>query len=125
MTHLHTKSNVPMSIRNYDRHGMANLAHDKVKPLDRLHIPPWVIYGVIFSVVAYTTMKVNMDKGLNIEQLRRENMLKAMRANREQIIYDTKKEITPAEQFQMKSKQYQTVVKQRSKAEKDTLKTIK
>ena len=101
MTHLHTKSNVPMSIRNYDRHGMANLAHDKVKPLDRLHIPPWVIYGVIFSVIVYTTMKVNMDKGLNIEQLRRENMLKAMRANREQIIYDTKKEITPAEQFQM------------------------
>ena len=104
---------------------MANLAHDKVKPLDRLHIPPWVIYGVIFSVIAYTTMKVNMDKGLNIEQLRRENMLKAMRANRKQIIYDTKKEITPAEQFQMQSKQYQTVVKQRNKAEKDTLKTIK
>ena len=125
MTHLHTKSTTPMSIRNYDRHGMANLAHDKVKPLDRLHIPPWIIYGVIFSVIAYTTMKVNMDKGLNIEQLRRENMLKAMRANREQIIYDTKTEITPAEQFQMQSKQYQSVVKQRSKAEKDTLKTIK
>ena len=104
---------------------MANLAHDKVKPLDRLHIPPWIIYGVIFSVIAYTTMKVNMDKGLNIEQLRRENMLKAMRANREQIVYDTKTEITPAEQFQMQSKQYQSVVKQRSKAEKDTLKTIK
>ena len=70
-------------------------------------------------------MKVNMDKGLNIEQLRRENMLKAMRANREQIVYDTKTEITPAEQIQMQSKQYQSVVKQRSKAEKDTLKTIK
>ena len=88
-----------MSIRNYDRHGMANLAHDKVKPLDRLHIPPWVIYGVIFSVFVYITMRVNSDKGLNIEQLRRENMLKAMRANREQIVYDTKKEIAPTEQF--------------------------
>ena len=97
MTHLHTKSNVPMSISNYDRHGMANLAHDAVKPLDRFKIPPWLLYGVIFSVFAYVGMKSNTDKSLNIEVLRRENMLKAMRSNREQIVYDTKKEITPAE----------------------------
>ena len=70
-------------------------------------------------------MRTNMDKGLNIEQLRRENMLKAMRANREQIVYDTKKEITPAEQFQMQSKQYKRVVKEQSKTEKDTLSLIK
>lgn len=125
MTHLHTKSNVPMSISNYDRHGMGNLVHDPVKPLDRFKIPPWLVYSVIFSLFAYFGMKTNQDKGLNLEVLRRENMLKAMRANREQILYDTKKEITPAEQFAMKSKQYQTVVKERSRVEKDTLKDIK
>ena len=52
-------------------------------------------------------------------------MLKAMRANREKLIYDTEKEITPAEQFTMKSKQYQTVVKEREQKEKETLKEIK
>ena len=67
MTHLRTKSNQPMSIRNYDRHGMENLAHDKVKPLDRLHIPPFILYAVVFSIFAYVTMRTNMDKGLNIE----------------------------------------------------------
>ena len=117
MMHLHTKSNVPMSIRNYDRHGMANLAHDPVKPLDRLKIPPWLIYGVVFSLFAYFVVRTSSEKGLDIEQLRRENMLKAMRANREKVVYDTKTEITPAEQLTMRSTQYQTVVQKRTKAE--------
>ncbi len=93
-----------MSIRNYDRHGMANLAHDPVKPLDRLKIPPWLLYGCVFSIFAFFVIKTSNEKGLNIEQLRRENMLKAMRANREEVLYDTKKEITPAEQIQMRTK---------------------
>jgi len=95
--HLRTKSNQPMSIMNYDRHGMAELAHDPVKPLDRLKIPPWLIYFSVFSVFAFFVVKTDNEKGLNIEQLRRENMLKAMKTNREKLLYDTKKEITPAE----------------------------
>ena len=110
--HLHTKANQPMSIRNYDRHGMANLAHEPVKPLDRFKIPAWVVYGCLFSIFAYVVVASQTDKGLNIEQLRRENMLKAMRANRERILYDTKKEITPAEQLEMRTKQYTKVVRE-------------
>jgi len=65
--HLHTKSNVPMSIRNYDRHGMSNLAHDPVKPLDRFKIPPWLIYGLIVSVFAVFVVTTSNDKSLDIE----------------------------------------------------------
>ena len=88
-----------MSIRNYDRHGMANLAHEPVKPLDRLKIPPWLLYMLIVTIFAYFVVNFENDKGLDVEQLRRDNMLKAMRSNREKLIYDTKKEITPAEQL--------------------------
>jgi hypothetical protein len=38
-----------MSIRNVDRHGIANLKHDPVKPLDRFKIPPFLIYFIIFG----------------------------------------------------------------------------
>lgn len=105
-SHLHTKSNVPMSIRNYDRHGLGNLVHDPVKPLDRLKLPPWLLYMLVFAMSSALFLATYGDKGLDIETLRRENMLKAMRANREKVVYDTNKEITPAEQFTMKSKQY-------------------
>ena len=125
MTHLHTKSSVPMSISNYDRHGLANLAHDPVKPLDRWKIPPYMVYMCIFSIFAFYVLRTSQDKGLNIETLRRENMLKAMRANREKLVYDAKTEISPAEQIHMKSQQYTKVVKERTQAEKDTINDIK
>ena len=48
-------------------------------------------------------------------------MLKAMRSNRENLLYDTKKEITPAEQVEMKSKQYKQVVRVKQQKEKETL----
>ena len=56
-----------MSIRNYDRHGMANLAHEPVKPLDRVKIPPWLIYSCVFSVFAFFVVRTSNEKGLNIE----------------------------------------------------------
>ena len=45
-------------------------------------------------------------------------MLKAMRAQQEEMRYDTKKEISPAEQIEMKSKQYKDVVTRQVKKEK-------
>ena len=66
MTHLRTKSNQPMSIRNYDRHGMSNLMHEPVKPLDRFKIPPWLLYLLVFSIFAYFVVRVQNDKGLDI-----------------------------------------------------------
>ena len=49
---------------------------------------------------------------MDIDKLRRESMLKAIRSQQEEIKYDTKKEITPAEQVEMKSRQYKKVVTQ-------------
>ena len=52
-----------MSIRNYDRHGMANLAHEEVKPLDRIKIPAWLIWGVLSLLVLGISFQYNNDKG--------------------------------------------------------------
>ena len=55
-----------MSMRNYDRHGMANLAHEETKPLDRLKIPPWLIYGVLLGMFLGGYYQFTSDKGMNI-----------------------------------------------------------
>ena len=44
---------------NYDRHGMENLKHDAVKPLDRIKIPAYVIYMLIFIPTGYLILKSN------------------------------------------------------------------
>ena len=51
--HLRSDSSVPMSIRNIDRHGLGNLVHDPVKPLDRLKIPPFLLYMLGFGGILY------------------------------------------------------------------------
>lgn len=50
--HLRSKSEVPMSIKNYDRHGIENLQHDHVKPLDRIKMPAWLFWGTLFLFFA-------------------------------------------------------------------------
>lgn len=54
---MRSDSTVPMSIRNVDRHGLENLKHDPVKPLDRLKIPPWAIYLFVFGSVLFLASK--------------------------------------------------------------------
>jgi len=54
--HLRNKTNVPMSIRNEDRHGLSNLVHDEVKVLDRIHWPAWLVFmalGIPVSLFLY------------------------------------------------------------------------
>jgi hypothetical protein len=51
-----------MSVRNYDRHGMENLKVEGVKPLDRLKIPPWVLYSFLFSLFAMISYKAHTDE---------------------------------------------------------------
>ena len=52
-------------------------------------------------------------------------MLKAMRKQYKKIEYDTEKEIIGAEQVEMRTQQYQKVVKQQKKIEQDRLDGIK
>lgn len=47
-SHLHSSSNVPMSYRNIDRHGLGNLKIEAAKPLDRTGVPPYALWGMIF-----------------------------------------------------------------------------
>lgn len=42
-----------MSIRNVDRHGLGNLKHDATKPLDRIKLPPWILYMIAFGAFLY------------------------------------------------------------------------
>jgi hypothetical protein len=62
--HLRTKSEVPMSVQNYDRHGIENLQHDPVKVFDRLKIPPFFIFVIALTSLAY----------LRVIQLQNEDM---------------------------------------------------
>ena len=48
--HLATKSDVPQSPMNYDRHGLGNLKKQSGKPFDRLPVQPFVVYGIVFGL---------------------------------------------------------------------------
>jgi hypothetical protein len=47
-----------MSIRNVDRHGLGNLKHDAVKPLDRVKVPPFLLYGLVFGALLYVVSQL-------------------------------------------------------------------
>jgi hypothetical protein len=80
---LRTKNEVPNSLMNYDRHGMENLKHDHVKPLDRIKLPPYVIYAFIFLFSATIAIKVVNDDDENIEAVSRKALLIAMKKSKE------------------------------------------
>jgi hypothetical protein len=54
-----------MSLRNFDRHGLGNLQHDPVKPLDRLKIPPWLLYILFLGVFGYAATLMQSSEELN------------------------------------------------------------
>lgn len=86
-----------MSVRNYDRHGMENLKQEAVKPMDRLKIPPAVLYMFLFSLFAMIAYKSHTDTELDTEQLSRRNMLLAIKKQKSGIDYEVETNITPAE----------------------------
>jgi hypothetical protein len=68
---------------NYDRHGMQNLKHDHVKPLDRIKLPPYVIYCFVFLFGSMALMKhINNDDD-NVEAVSRKAILNAMKKTKE------------------------------------------
>jgi hypothetical protein len=58
-----------MSIRNEDRHGLSNLKHDPVKILDRLHIPPYILYFFALSIFGGIVSSSANNEDANIENL--------------------------------------------------------
>jgi hypothetical protein len=68
-----------MSIRNVDRHGLGNLQHDPVKPLDRLKVPPWLLYAFFLAGFAYVAMSMESTESTNLEELSKKNLLLAMK----------------------------------------------
>lgn len=87
-----------MSIRNMDRHGLANLAHDAVKPLDRLKIPPYFLYGLAIFIFLSTMWHQMDNEEMQLEVLARKNLLLAMKKSQDKIEYG-ENEISPAEEL--------------------------
>lgn len=93
-----------MSVSNYDRHGVENLKHDHVKPLDRLKIPPWLLYGTVFFFIVWIGVYREMHEEMDLEKMQRRNMLLAMKQTLDEK--DLEKETSPSEEHEMKSFQY-------------------
>ena len=77
--HLWNDTSVPMSIRNIDRHGLGNLQHDPVKPLDRVKVPPWLLYLMVLAAFGYVAMTMQESEETNLEELSKKNILLAMK----------------------------------------------
>lgn len=122
--HLRSDSNVPMSIRNVDRHGLGNLQHDPVKPLDRLKIPPFLLYMLALAGILYVMAFLQDSEELEFHNLARKNILLAMKKTQERLEYEPE-EVTPAEEITMKSTQYREVVEKQSQKEREKLNRIK
>lgn len=109
--HLRSKSDVPMSVKNFDRHGIENLQHDPVKPLDRIKTPAWMLWGTLFLIFAQIVLTNVQEEELDLEKMTRRNMLLAMKRTQEQKLLPDN-EVSPGEQFEMKSLQFERVVTQ-------------
>lgn len=78
-SHLRNKTDVPMSIRNEDRHGMANLQHERVKSFDKFHVPPALVFLLVgCPVLVYLATHMNAEEE-SFERARQQNLLQAVR----------------------------------------------
>lgn len=91
-----------MSIKNVDRHGLGNLKHDPVKPLDRVKLPPFILYIGALSCIIYFAMMARDKEELEFQELAKKNLLLAVKKTQERIEYK-QDEITPAEELTMKT----------------------
>ena len=124
MQHLRSKSEVPMSVSNYDRNGIENLTHEPVKPLDRMKIPPWAIYTIVFCIFGLLGTRSWFDEELDAEKMMRRNMLLAMKRTQSEKV-SGQKETSLGEKHEMKSYQYKSVVKDQTENEKKSIDNIK
>ena len=68
-----------MSIRNEDRHGLANLTHERTKAMDKLHMPPWLIFLLVAFPVCFLVADKMQHEEAELNDLRDRNVLMAMR----------------------------------------------
>ena len=88
-----------------------------MKPLDKYKLSLGLLYGFAFVLMVIIIGSLHDEKEKSLEQLQRENMLKAMRKTYKKVDYDLETEITGAEQVEMNTKQYKKVVEQQRKKE--------
>ena len=98
-----------MSIRKEDRHGLANLEHERTKPLDKYHFPPWLLFAMVGIPVFMVLAQLWANQDGSIEELHQRNLLLAMKKTQEKVIYG-EDEITGGEELTMASTQYKEVV---------------
>ena len=68
-----------MSIKNEDRHGLANLQHERVKPFDKAHISPIAIIFIVLGPIAYFIVKKVSEDEESLNQLHQRNIMLAMK----------------------------------------------
>jgi hypothetical protein len=103
MQHLRSKSDTPMSVANYDRHGIEKLQHEPVKPLDRLKIPPWLVFGTVFLFIVWIGFFNELEQELSVERMTRRNMLLAMKKTKDDKTLGKEEDKPEAAENEMKS----------------------
>jgi hypothetical protein len=68
-----------------DRLGLDNLRHDPVKPLDRIKIPPFMIFGILFLTFSMILFVKLENEEMDLEQMQKRNVLLAAKKTQEHI----------------------------------------
>lgn len=122
--HLRSQSDVPMSPMNADRHGLANLKKEAPKALDKFYVPPSIVFIMLGFTLAGIAVAIQEQEEVDFEKLARTNLLLAMKKQQIKLDYDTETEITPTEELEMKTRQFEQVRAQQ-KRDAAKLKNIK
>lgn len=91
-----------MSIRNEDRHGLANLQHERVKAFDRFHMPPWLVFALVLvpTSICLAVQFELVDEEIN--KSHQKALLTAVKKTQKQIEYGDD-EVTGAEELAIAS----------------------
>ena len=95
-----------MTWMNVDRHGLENLKADPAKPLDRVKIPPFLIYVLALLTIAGMMKAVDDDETLHFQTAVRRNVLKAMRRSEKQRELYAEDEISGGEKTERMSREF-------------------
>ena len=68
-----------MSIKNEDRHGIANLQHEKVKAFDKFHIPPLLVFALAGLPFLYLVVSKFVLEDDDMNKAHEKNLLLAVR----------------------------------------------